>query len=153
VLVFVLVVSGCTGAPPDETRPVDGGASPGGLAGDHAGAGTDSSSTAQPGSPTAPRLTRLISVRLSRQLASGQIGQLRQALVVPTGQRLDPRAAAELNALGRVTFRVATFARQGPKQATVVGLVPAAPQGVRVWRFNLVFTGGRWRLADAEPVR
>jgi hypothetical protein len=78
---------------------------------------------------------------------------LASVLAVPSGQALDPAAAAGLQKLGPISFDLATFHRVGGNDATVVGTVTHPPSGTSTtWTFVLSYVSGSWLIVDASPV-
>jgi hypothetical protein len=73
-------------------------------------------------------------------------------VAIPPGQGLDPAAAAQLAALGTVTFDDATFHAIDALDATIAGRIqhPAASEPA-TWTFVLSYVDGTWKIADAEP--
>jgi hypothetical protein len=102
--------------------------------------------------PTAPPFTSTDANRLSRNLTAGSPVSVRSAIAMPAGQALSPSAAAQLSALGTVTFDESTFRVIDARDATVVGRVQHPPAGqTATWTFVLSYVDGTWKISDAEP--
>lgn len=101
-----------------------------------------------------PPLSSAAAASLSAELSSGTESGLRQAMVVPQGQSLDPAAVEQLRAISPISLDVATFHALDASDATVNGTVghPRAGQPA-AWTFAITLVGGRWKLVDAEPRR
>jgi hypothetical protein len=111
--------------------------------------------TASPGAPSsAPTLTPARAQGLTKDLAAGTQSGLRDALQIPAGQTVAPSAAQQVAALSPVNFDVDSFRAVDTAHAVVHGHVgnPQAGQPT-AWLFNLVYTGGQWKIADARPDR
>src|SRR5262245_35300609 len=61
--------------------------------------------------PVAPPLTTARASELAASLGKGTDDGLRAAIVLPSGQPLDPAAAQQFAALGPITFDLSTFQR------------------------------------------
>lgn len=105
-------------------------------------------------SANAPRLSSAAAAALSADLAGGTESGLRQAIVVPASQALDPAAVAQLRAISPISLDVSTFHALDAADATVSGTVghPLAEQPA-TWTFTLTLVAGHWKLVSAEPKR
>jgi hypothetical protein len=101
-----------------------------------------------------PSLSAAAAASLSADLASGTDSGLRQAIVVPQGQVLDPAAVQQLRAISPVSLDVSTFQALDATDATVRGTVSHPPAGQpAAWTFTLALVDGNWKFVDAEPER
>lgn len=117
-------------------------------------AGAQSSSHGPAPAPNAPPLTGQRANALAQQLTSGTDAGLRSALVIPTGQPIDPHAAKQFAAIGPINFDVSTFRYIDQTDATVVGHVPKPPAGTSsTWTFTLTYISSEWKVVDGEPDR
>jgi hypothetical protein len=99
-----------------------------------------------------PPLSSAAAASLSAELSSGTESGLRQAMVVPRGQALDPAAIGQLRAIGPISLEAATFQALDATDATVNGTVGHPPAGQpATWTFTLTLVGGHWKLVDTEP--
>jgi hypothetical protein len=102
--------------------------------------------------PVVPPLTTARASELAANLGKGTDDGLRAAIVLPSGQPLDPAVAQQFAALGPITFDLSTFQRLDATSATVVGQVAHPPAGVPgTWTFTLVYVDSTWKLLDARP--
>ena len=95
--------------------------------------------------PKAPPLAAARAEQLRSSLASGDEARLRDALVLPQGQPLDPGLATGLAEL-QLRLDVASFRATGPDSAEVF----ATTAGDRRWTVVLLHAGGEWRIAATE---
>ncbi len=102
--------------------------------------------------PSAPPLTGQQATALAQQLTAGTEAGLRSALAIPPGQSIDPAAAAQLGAIGPITFDLSTFHYIDQNNATVVGTVAHPPAGTSpTWTFTLTYVSSVWKLVDGQP--
>lgn len=100
----------------------------------------------------APAITVTQANSLSAALTSGSDSGLASALVMPTGQQLDPSAANAFAAMAPIAFDVSSFHEIDATDATITGTVahPVANNGA-TWTFDLSYANGTWKITDAEP--
>lgn len=79
---------------------------------------------------------------LRADLAAGDTQHVRDAVELPAGKALPPRAITELKALGSVTFQPSTFSDRRDGTATITALA-----GTKTWTVFLVQSGGRWLIS------
>ncbi|GGQ49007.1 hypothetical protein [Couchioplanes azureus] len=104
------------------------------------------------GEPSASPLGSPRAASLSEQLTSGKEADLRAALVVPSGQALEPAATGQLASLGSIDFDLATFTYLDGHSAEVRGTVATPPAGTSPrWTFTLLHLAGDWKLVDGRP--
>jgi hypothetical protein len=112
-----------------------------------------SGSSGQPSATrSAPALTAKRADALSSDLAAGNEAPLRDALAVPSGQALDPAAAAQIAALAPITLDQKSFSQLDARTGTVTGTVAHPPAGQpSTWTFQLAYIAGKWRVVDGTP--
>jgi hypothetical protein len=88
-------------------------------------------------------------VTIGRELRSGNVSELRDAIAMPTGVKLDAAAAGSLAALRSIAFDTPTFREVAPGAATVRTLVTDSSGAQHVWTVTLLMSGRKWKLADS----
>ena len=126
-VVGAVILVGCTS---------QGHATPGPLA-FRGGAG---STTTLPLAFTADR-----AAALRADLAAGDTQHVRDAVELPAGKALPPRAITALKALGSITFDPSTFTDRDDGTATITALA-----GAKTWTVFLVQSGGRWLISASS---
>jgi hypothetical protein len=103
--------------------------------------------------PSASPLSSPRAAELSAQLTGGDEADLRKALVLPSGQALDPRLAGQLKSLGSIDFDLTTFTYLDGQSAEVEGTVarPLPAGSSARWIFTLLYVDAQWRLVDGNP--
>jgi hypothetical protein len=104
--------------------------------------------------PSASPLSSPRAAELSDLLTGGSETDLRKALVLPSGQPLDPDLAGQLQSLGSISFDLATFTYLDGRSAEVEGTV-ARPQPTDEsssrWIFTLLYVDSQWLLVNGSP--
>lgn len=123
-----------------------------------AGRSSASASAGAPSSPapgpTVPPLTGQDGATLSAELASGQAGQVRRAVLVPAGQPLPAELPAQLASLGTLTFDPASFTADPDSAGTATVSATSTPAGrpAAHWTVRLVHDDAAgWLVVTAEP--
>jgi hypothetical protein len=102
--------------------------------------------------PSASPLSSPRAAELSDLLTGGSEPDLRKALVLPSGQPLDPGLAGQLQSLGSISFDLTTFTYLDGRSAEVEGTVelPTDKSSSR-WIFTLLYVDSQWLLVDGSP--
>jgi hypothetical protein len=82
---------------------------------------------------------------LRDDLATGDTQHVRDAVELPAGKALPPRAVTALKALGSVTFDPSTFTDRRDGTATITALA-----GAKKWTVFLVQSAGRWLISASS---
>lgn len=103
--------------------------------------------------PSASPLSSPRAAELSALLTGGREADLRKALVLPSGQPLDPHLAGQLKSLGPISFDLTTFTyldgRSAEVEGTVARALPAEDSSTR-WIFTLLYADSQWLLVDGR---
>jgi len=100
--------------------------------------------------PSARPLSSPRAAELSALLTGGREAELRKAIVLPSGQPLDPHLAGQLKSLAPISFDLTTFTYLDGQSAEVEGTVAANSSSTR-WIFTLLYVDSRWLLVDGRP--
>jgi hypothetical protein len=100
--------------------------------------------------PTAAALSAERATEISAQLSSGDESRLRQALLVPPDQVLDPGLVPGLQGL-QFEFDLSTFEATGPDTGTVRARVTEADGASGTWVLYLFHSDGGWQIVSTAP--
>lgn len=85
------------------------------------------------------------------RLDSGQAEQVRQAVLVPPGRSLPPDLPASLQAMGPLSFDLASIAAQADGTISLTAISTPANAHAQRWTIYLVHEHDTWLLAETVP--
>jgi hypothetical protein len=87
---------------------------------------------------------------LSTALASGIPEQVRRAVLIPAAQPVPPEFTRSLQAMGKLTFDLASFVASEPGMATVTATSTPTGAAQQRWTVYLAHGPSGWRLAATQ---